>query len=95
MELVISRDRNKDGVNLELLLFGNEKDNATLRPLVELMEVLSKDADPNGVGRLISGEIKPLAESGTKMGAKKIRVVMSRDRKKNGVVRLKNQNLVK
>ncbi|XP_070679774.1 callose synthase 10-like [Malus domestica] len=38
---------------------------ATLRPLVELMEVLSKDADPNGVGRLISGEVcQPLISKG-------------------------------
>lgn len=30
---------------------------ATLRALVEVMEALSKDADPNGVGRLITEEV--------------------------------------
>ncbi|PQP97049.1 callose synthase 10-like [Prunus yedoensis var. nudiflora] len=31
---------------------------ATLRALVEVMEALSKDADPNGVGRLITEEVR-------------------------------------
>lgn len=30
---------------------------ATLRALVEVMEALSKDADPDGVGRLIKDEV--------------------------------------
>lgn len=30
---------------------------ATLRALVEVMEALSKDADPDGVGRLIMEEV--------------------------------------
>ncbi|KAL6281198.1 hypothetical protein ACE6H2_018079 [Prunus campanulata] len=31
---------------------------ATLRALVEVMKALSKDADPNGVGRLITEELR-------------------------------------
>lgn len=31
---------------------------STLRALVEVMEVLAKDADPSGVGRLIQDEVQ-------------------------------------
>ncbi|KAE8705195.1 hypothetical protein F3Y22_tig00110429pilonHSYRG00130 [Hibiscus syriacus] len=37
---------------------GMKKVLATLRALVEVMEVLSKDADPDGVGRLIKEELR-------------------------------------
>jgi hypothetical protein len=34
---------------------------ATLRAIVEVMKSLSKDADPDGVGRLIIEEVQPFA----------------------------------
>ncbi|KAM1237955.1 hypothetical protein TB2_038735 [Malus domestica] len=37
---------------------------ATLRALVEVMEALSKDADPNGVGRLITEELRKVKNTG-------------------------------
>ncbi|EPS74044.1 hypothetical protein M569_00712, partial [Genlisea aurea] len=36
---------------------------ATLRALVEVMEALSKDADPDGVGRLITEELRRIKKS--------------------------------
>lgn len=49
---------------LELRSLEMKKVFATLKALVEVMEALSKDADPHGVGRLIMEELRRLKKAG-------------------------------
>lgn len=44
-------------LRFELRSFEMKRIIANLRALVEVMEALSKDADPHGVGRLITEEV--------------------------------------
>ncbi|XP_054805472.1 callose synthase 10 isoform X2 [Prosopis cineraria] len=58
--------------DLELRSSGMRKVIATLRALVEVMEALSKDADPDGVGGLIMEELRKIKQSGATLAAELI-----------------------
>ncbi|KAJ7956112.1 Callose synthase-like protein [Quillaja saponaria] len=55
--------------DLELKSLEMKKVVATLRALVEVMEALSKDADPDGVGRLITEELRKIKVSDATLSA--------------------------